>query len=99
MDCVVHGVTKSQTRLSNFHFPSLSLEMKTLSQSDRINTEETVSQRNIFSVIQKKKKKEYILRDSNERMNILNNTTPKQTNKKKKTQTTTRNVFPKTMHN
>ena len=23
MDCVVHGVTKSQTRLSNFHFTSL----------------------------------------------------------------------------
>ena len=21
MDCIVHGVTKSQTRLSNFHFP------------------------------------------------------------------------------
>ena len=23
MDCIVHGVTKSQTRLSNFHFISL----------------------------------------------------------------------------
>ena len=23
MDCIVHGVAKSQTRLSNFHFPSL----------------------------------------------------------------------------
>ena len=23
MDCIVHGVTKSQTRLSNFHFTSL----------------------------------------------------------------------------
>ena len=23
MDCMVHGVTKSQTRLSNFHFISL----------------------------------------------------------------------------
>ena len=54
VNCVVHGVTKSQTRLSDFHFPSLSLEAKTLSQSDRINTEETVSQRNIFYVIQMK---------------------------------------------
>ena len=24
MDCIVHGVTKSQTRLSNFHFTFLS---------------------------------------------------------------------------
>ena len=24
MDCIVHGVTKSWTRLSNFHFTSLS---------------------------------------------------------------------------
>ena len=24
MDCTVHGVTKSRTRLSDFHFPSLS---------------------------------------------------------------------------
>ena len=23
MDCIVHGVAKSQTRLSDFHFPSL----------------------------------------------------------------------------
>ena len=23
MDCIVHGVTKSQTRLSDFHFTSL----------------------------------------------------------------------------
>ena len=23
MDCIVHGVTKSQTRLSDFHFPIL----------------------------------------------------------------------------
>ena len=23
MDCIVHGVTKSQTQLSNFHFTSL----------------------------------------------------------------------------
>ena len=25
MDCIVHGVTKSQTRLSDFHFPFLGL--------------------------------------------------------------------------
>ena len=54
MDCIVHEVAKSRTRLIDFHFPSLSLEMKTLSQSDRINSEETVTQRNIFYMIQVK---------------------------------------------
>ena len=28
MDCVVHGVTKSQTRLSDFHYHSLSLSRR-----------------------------------------------------------------------
>ena len=26
MDCIVHGVAKSRTRLSDFHFPSLRME-------------------------------------------------------------------------
>ena len=54
MDCIVHEVAKSRTRLIYFRFPSLSLEMKTLSQSERINSEETVTQRNIFYMIQMK---------------------------------------------
>ena len=29
MDCMVHGVAKSWTRLSDFHFPSLEKEMAT----------------------------------------------------------------------
>ena len=32
MDCIVHGVTKSQTRLSNFHFQAL------LEEEDKSNT-------------------------------------------------------------
>ena len=27
MDCIVHGVTKSQTRLRDFHFPGLEQEL------------------------------------------------------------------------
>ena len=30
MDCIVHGVTKSQTLLSNFHFHLLACEMSTV---------------------------------------------------------------------
>ena len=30
MDCIVHGVTKSQTQLSNFHFTSLPLALTSL---------------------------------------------------------------------
>ena len=29
MDCIVHGVSKSPTQLSDFHFPSLSLTPET----------------------------------------------------------------------
>ena len=29
MDCIVHGVTKSQTLLSDFHFPASELAFKT----------------------------------------------------------------------
>ena len=34
MDCIVHGVSKSQTQLSNFHFTSSSGE-ETETQRDR----------------------------------------------------------------
>ena len=38
MDCIVHGVTKSWTRLSDFHFPSLQIMveiMKTMAISSK----------------------------------------------------------------
>ena len=40
MDCIVHGVSKSQTRLSNFHFHFLfKLRFTTLKQKEKLRVQ------------------------------------------------------------
>ena len=38
MDCIVHGVTKNRTQLSNFHFPSFPLNILSVELLPRFHT-------------------------------------------------------------
>ena len=43
MDCIVHGVAKSQTRLSNFHFTSMKKRLRNTDVSDLLGITSTLS--------------------------------------------------------